>query len=80
MVRLKATGLQTPLNIDVYEYFDLNGDNRVDSWPNSIAADGRDQFPRPVRRIRGADLANGIELVVPGAGAIFATTLRYENA
>jgi hypothetical protein len=80
LVHLRATGLRTPINIDVYEYFDLNGDNRVDAWPNPTTADGRDQFPRPVRRIRGADLGHGIELVVPGAGVIFATTLRCDES
>jgi hypothetical protein len=79
VVRISTSGVDERIDLDIYEYFDLDGDNRVDAWPTTMDDEGRDLFPQPVRRIPNADIIRGVDFDVPGAGVIFATSLKSED-
>ncbi|MGD8453818.1 MAG: hypothetical protein PVJ57_18545 [Phycisphaerae bacterium] len=78
-LRLHAPAAKDAVTLDVWEYIDADGDDRVDCWPVTVDADGRDIFPRPAGQRRDVRLADGLALDVP-AGALLVLTTAAADA
>lgn len=75
VVRLVAPGLREAASFARYEYFDRDGDNRVDSWPSTTDAAGGDRFPTPSAELTETRLAKGMEVALAGQGIVLLTTI-----
>ena len=78
-LRLVAPAATEAVVLDEWKYIDADGDDRVDCWPVTIDAAGRDVFPRPVGQRTDVRLADGLTLDVP-AGALLVLTTGLEAA
>ena len=75
-IRVTAAGVNQLTDLDIYEYFDCDGDNCVDAWPETVDDRGADIFPTPVRRLKSVDLGQGIDVELPGQGVVILTSLQ----
>jgi hypothetical protein len=76
-LRVHAPAATEPVTLVEWQYVDADGDDRVDCWPATVDADGRDIFPRPFGQHRDVRLADGLTLDVP-AGALLILTTNAE--
>jgi len=63
-----------------YDYFDGNGDNKVDGWPNVVDSEGNDIYPHPVATHKDIDLRSGIDVNLPTKGVVILTTMDSDSA
>jgi len=70
----RAAGRAT---LGVYEYFDADGDDVVDSWPRVVDEEGRDIFPQSSRTLQDVDLKGGVAVSLPSKGVLILTTLEH---
>jgi hypothetical protein len=62
-----------------YDYFDANGDNKVDAWPEVVDSEGNDIYPRPVATLKNVDLRSGIDVKLPTKGVVILTTMDSDS-
>ncbi len=78
-LRLHAPAATETLTFERWEYRDKDGDERVDCWPVTVDADGRDIFPRPVGQLRDVRMTDGLTLDVPANTLLVLTTVVTET-
>ena len=69
-----------PTTLSLFEYFDTEGNNRVDAWPEVIDDQGNDIYPTPTRTLDNVDLGEGLELALPSKSVLVITTLKQRRA
>ncbi len=74
-VRLVLSGVDGPVTLAQYDYFDQDGDNRVDAWPETVGADGEDVFPSATHVFTSVDLTEGIVVQLPSRGVVILSTV-----
>jgi len=73
--RIALTGSRSGrTTLSRYDYFDSDGDNKVDAWPDVVDAQGRDIFPEPTATLEGVELSSGVTVQLPCKGVVFLTT------
>ncbi|MBN2445735.1 MAG: hypothetical protein JXO22_03365, partial [Phycisphaerae bacterium] len=70
---LCAPAATAAVTLDEWRYIDADDDDRVDCWPVTVDADGRDIFPRPAGQRAGVRLADGLTLDVPANALLILT-------
>ena len=73
-LRVHAPAATDAVILEEWQYADTDGDDRVDCWPVTVDADGRDIFPRPVGQRRDVRLAEGLTMEVPAGAVVILTT------
>jgi len=73
-LKLNCNGIQEATDLVRYDYFDVDGDNRVDSWPKSVDQEGKDIFPAPTTRLEGVDLSQGVTIRLDTKGVVILST------
>lgn len=73
-LRIHAPAATGAVALDEWKYIDADGDERVDCWPTTVDAAGRDIFPRPAGQRRDVCLAAGLTLDVPPHALLILTT------
>ena len=73
-LRIVAPAATKAVTLEEWQYVDADGDDRVDCWPETVDAEGRDIFPRPAGRRTDVRLAGGLTLDVPANALIILTT------
>ncbi|MBN1512344.1 MAG: hypothetical protein JXB13_10040 [Phycisphaerae bacterium] len=76
-LRVRVPEMAGRATLGVYEYFDSNADNVVDSWPRVVDDQGRDVFPRSSRTLTDVALGRGLVLSLPTKGVLILTTLEH---
>ena len=75
-VKIVVPGARDRINLGIYEYFDANGDNKVDAWPEVVDGSGNDIFPSVTRTLRNVDLRSGLTVEMPTKGVVVLSTLE----
>jgi len=75
-VKIVVPKARARVNLGVYEYFDADGDNKVDAWPDVVDSDGNDIFPRVTRTLKNVDLRSGLTIEMPTRGLVVLSTLE----
>lgn len=73
-LRLVAPAATAAVTLEEWRYIDADGDDRVDDWPMTADAAGRDIFPRPTGQHRDVRLTDGLTLDVPAGALLILTT------
>jgi len=76
-VKIRVPGPAARATLGVYEDFDANGDDVVDSWPRVADDEGRDIFPRSSRTMPDVDFRGGFVAGLPSKGVLVLTTLEH---
>lgn len=78
-VMIKAPKVSGKISLARYDYFDTNGDNKVDSWPDTTDKKGQDKFPKTVEVLKDVDLKDGIIVQLPSKGVVFLTSIETKS-
>ena len=57
-----------------YDYFDTDGDNKVDAWSQVVDSKGNDIYPTPAAILNNVNPAFGIDVTLPTRGVVILTT------
>lgn len=74
-IHVTIPAIDVPMTFNVHEYFDKDGDNRVDSWQETTDREGRDIFPSASRQLTIASGEQGLTAKMKGRGLVVFTTL-----
>jgi len=74
-VKIVVPGAGTDVTLGKFEYFDVDKDNRVDSWPEVVDSTGNDVFPGVTRTLTNVDLVSGLVVEMPAKSAVVLSTL-----
>ena len=78
-IGVTAIGAAESLDLAVYEYFDCDDDNRVDTWSVTMDEQGADLFPSPIRWLKDVDLSSEIDIAFPGKGVVILTSMEGDD-
>ena len=65
-----------PVTLSKFEYVDKDNDNRVDSWPEVVDANGNDIYPTPTDTLTKVDLGAGLVVSLPPKSVLGVTTIK----
>ncbi|WP_148072625.1 glycoside hydrolase family 5 protein [Bythopirellula goksoeyrii] len=75
-VRVHIPEMQVLTTLARFDYFDLDSDDRPDSWPTSIDNQGCDVFPSPSLFLSEVDFQSGLKIALDGRGVVILTSLE----
>ena len=64
-------------DLGVYEYFDSNNDNKVDSWPKVVNEKGVDIYPKAAKTRMKVNIGAGFVVDLPSKGVVVLTSLEH---
>ena len=64
-VRIQVPGVVGTTDFGVYEYFDSNNDNKVDSWSKVVDEKGNDIYPKAAKQRVGVNVGAGFVVDLP---------------
>jgi hypothetical protein len=76
IIKIHVPGISQKVSLAKYEYFDLNGDNKVDCWSQVVDEAGKDIFPAPAKTLKEVELDKGIVVELPSKGVVVMTTIE----
>lgn len=74
VVRLRVIGVRGTADFVRYDYFDIDNDERVDSWPQTVDDNGNDLFPSPSATLRKVNITEGMTIQLESRGVVVITT------
>jgi hypothetical protein len=74
-VKLVVPGVKGKVTLGTYEYFDRNGDNKVDAWKKVVDEKGEDIFPSVTGKL-DVRPGEGFEVTLETKGALILTSLE----
>jgi hypothetical protein len=77
VLTIRVPALETEVCLSRFDYFDLDADNRPDSWPTSVDENGSDVFPEPTSVWPQVDFQRGLTVELPGRGVAILTSLEF---